>query len=261
MTISPSTSRLGEFLKFNDWTVEHWIAKDSRIRASIHIAPQDPALAVAEIERLAANPAFVQVLMPAGARMPFGNRFYHPIYAACEVHGLPVCVHFGAEGAGISAPPTAAGFPSDYLEMRTARPQIAMAHTASLICEGVFEKFPTFKLLFIEHGVFWVPGLMWHLDGDWKGLRDDTPWVKKLPSEDLRQHIRFGSQPMPNVPTKADLKTFLQWMWADEVVVFASDYPHWDWDEPSTFLAGFDPELRRKIMVENARDLYRARII
>jgi predicted TIM-barrel fold metal-dependent hydrolase len=245
---------------FNDWTVEQWLAKDKRIRASIHIAPQDPQLAVAEIERLAGNPSFVQVLMPAGARMPFGNRFYHPIYAACEAHGLPVCVHFGAEGAGVSAPPTAAGFPTYYLEMRMARPQIAMAHTTSLICEGVFEKFPNFKFLFIEHDVFWVPGLMWHMDGDWKGLRDYTPWVKKLPSEYLRGHIRFGSQPMPNVPTKADLVTFLKWMWADEVMVFASDYPHWDWDEPSGFLAGFEPEFRRKIMVENAKELYGARL-
>jgi predicted TIM-barrel fold metal-dependent hydrolase len=192
--------------------------------------------------------------------MPFGNRFYHPIYAACERHGLPMCVHFGAEGAGVSAPPTAAGFPSYYLEMRMARPQIAMAHVSSLICEGVFEKFPTFKFLFIEHDVFWVPGLMWHMDGDWKGLRDYTPWVKKLPSEYLRGNIRFGTQPLPNVPTKADMETFLRWMWADETLVFASDYPHWDWDEPSTVLAGFDPALRQRVMVENARALYGARL-
>ncbi|MEZ4728206.1 MAG: amidohydrolase family protein [Caldilineaceae bacterium] len=245
---------------FNLFTAEHWLAKDARFRASIHIAPQDPQQAVAEIERLADNPAFVQVMMPAGARMPFGNRFYHPIYEACERHGLPMCVHFGAEGAGISAPPTAAGFPTYYLEMRMARPQIAMAHTASLICEGVFEKYPNFKFLFIEHDVFWVPGLMWHMDGDWKGLRDYTPWVKKLPSEYLRGNIRFGSQPMPNVPTRADLDTFLRWMWADETLVFASDYPHWDWDEPSTFLADADPALRQRVMVDTARDLYGARL-
>ena len=72
-----------------------------------------------------------------------------------------------------------------------ARPQIAMAHTVSFICEGVFEKFPDFRVLFIEHDVFWVPGLMWHMDSDWKGLRDYTPWVKRLPSEYLRQHIRI----------------------------------------------------------------------
>jgi len=241
---------------FNDWTLEHWVATDSRFRASIHISPTDPQLAVAEIERLADRPEFVQVMMPAGARMPFGNRFYHPIYAACAEHGLPVCVHFGGEGAGIAAPPTAAGYPSYYLEMRMARPQIAMAHTVSLICEGVFEKFPNFQFMFIEHDVFWVPGLLWHMDNDWKGLRDYTPWVKRLPSEYLREHIRFGSQPMPNTPTRQDLETFLQWLHADEVMIFASDYPHWDWDEPSTFLAGFGRKFRRKIMYENARDFY-----
>lgn len=241
---------------FNDWTAEHWLAVDPRFRASIHIAPQDPALAVAEIKRLGDHPGFVQALMPAGARMPFGNRHYHPIYAACEEYGLPVCVHFGAEGAGISASPTAAGYPTYYLEMRMARPQIAMAHVTSLICEGVFEKFPNFRFLFIEHDFFWVPGLMWHMDGDWKALRDYTPWVKRLPSEYLREHIRFGSQPMPNTPTPADLKTLLSWLHADEVMVFASDYPHWDWDEPSTFLKGYDAAFRQRIMVDNARQLY-----
>jgi predicted TIM-barrel fold metal-dependent hydrolase len=91
------------------------------------------------------------------------------------------------------------------------------------------------------------------------GPRSTSP-RKILPSEYLRQHIRFGSQPMPNVPSKQDLVTFLKWMWAEEVLVFANDYLHWDWDEPSTFLAGFDAEFRRKVMVENARELYGARL-
>jgi hypothetical protein len=167
-----------------------------------------------------------------------------------------VCIHFGAEGAGISASPTAAGHPSYYLEMRMARPQIAMAHVVSLICEGVFEKYPHFRFLFIEHDTFWVPGLMWHMDADWKGLRDYTPWVKQLPSEYIRQHIRFGSQPMEQPPTKHDLEIFLEWLHADELLLYASDYPHWDWDEPTTFLAGLDTDLRHRIMCENAREFY-----
>lgn len=245
---------------FNDWTLETWTAADPRLRASIHIAPQDPALAVQEIQRLAHRPEVAQVMMPAGARLPYGNRFYHPIYAACEEVGLNLCVHFGGEGAGIAAPPTAAGYPTYYLEMRMARPQIAMAHTVSLICEGVFEKYPNFQFMFIEHDVFWVPGLLWHMDGDWKSLRDYTPWVKQLPSDYLRRHIRFGSQPMPNTPTRADLATFLNWLHADEVMVFASDYPHWDWDEPSTFLAGFDEPLRERVLWQTAQEFYGDRL-
>jgi predicted TIM-barrel fold metal-dependent hydrolase len=95
MTISPITSRRLDFLTANDWTRDEWLSKDKRLRASIHIAPQDPALAVAEIERLAGNRAFVQVMMPAGARMHYGNRFYHPIYAACEALLLVVAVGKG----------------------------------------------------------------------------------------------------------------------------------------------------------------------
>ena len=155
-------------------------------------------------------------MMPAGARMPFGNRHYHPIYKACERHGLPVSCHFGAEGAGTSSPPTAAGYPTYYLEMRMARPQIAMAHVTSLICEGVFEKFPEFMFLFVEVDTFWLPGLLWHMD----------------------------------------METYLRWCRADEVFVFASDYPHWDWDEPSSLLKGFDDDLRAKIFGTNARKMY-----
>lgn len=256
-TVHPNADYAAAYCRaFNDWTLAEWASKDERLYTSIFVSPVDPLQAAAEIDRLAENPKCIQVMMSAGAQWPFGNRFYHPIYEACARHGLPMCIHFGGEGAGIAAPPTAAGYPSYYLEMRMARPQIAMAHTVSLICEGVFEKFPDFQFLFIEHDVFWVPGLMWHMDNDWKGLRDYTPWVKKLPSEYLRSNIRFGSQPMPNTPTRQDLEIFLQWMWADEVMLFASDYPHWDWDEPSSFMAGFDEKLRRKIMYENARAFY-----
>jgi len=53
-----------------------------------------------EINARSDDPNFVQVMIPAGARMPFGNRLYHPIYEAAERAGMPICIHFGAEGAG-----------------------------------------------------------------------------------------------------------------------------------------------------------------
>ena len=241
---------------FNDWTLDSWIAADPRFRASISIAPVDPQQAAAEIHRLGEHPAVVQVLTPAGARMPFGNRFYDPIYRAAEEHGLPICVHFGAEGVGVSGPPTGVGYPSYYLEMRMARPQTAMAHAVSLICEGVFEKFPKLKFLFLEHDTFWVPGMMWHMDADWKSTREYTPWVKRPPSEYVRNHIRFGSQPLEQPPRASDLKTFLEWLHADEILLFGSDYPHWDWDEPTKVWQKIPANMRRQVFFENAQELY-----
>lgn len=241
---------------YNDWTADHWLSADPRFRGSIHISPSDPILAVQEIERLASDNRFIQVLMAAGARLPFGNRHYHPIYEACERHGLPMACHFGGEGTGVAGPPTPAGFPTYYLEMRMARSQMGMAHLVSLICEGVFEKFPDFKYLSLEQGFFWVPGLLWQMDADWKALRDYTPWVKRLPSEYVSKHVRIGSQPMVEPPSRRDRDVFLEWIHADKVLVFSSDYPHFDWDEPSGFLKGCDETLRQKILWENAQKFY-----
>ena len=241
---------------FNDWTLESWTKADGRFRASVAIAPTDPKQAAAEIRRIGGRPEVLQVIMPAGGRMPFGNRFYDPIYEAAQECRLPMCVHFGAEGAGVAGAPTAAGYPSYYLEMRMARPQVAMAHVVSLICEGTFEKYPGLKFLFIEHDTFWVPGLMWHMDADWKAVRDYTPWVKRPPSEYIRGHIRFGCQPMEQPPTRKDLRTFLDWLHADEILVYASDYPHWDWESPDSVLPGAAAGLKRRVFVETARELY-----
>ena len=244
---------------FNDWTREVWCDRDARFRASVHVAPADPWQAAAEIDARASDRRFVQVILPAGTRMPYGNRLYYPIYAAAERAGMPVCVHFGAEGAGFASAPTAAGFPSYYFEMRMARPQIAMAHVASLIGEGVFEKFPGLKFLFVEHDTFWVPGYMWHMDADWKAIRDYSPWIKRPPSEYLREHIRFGTQPIEEPPTRADLNKLIEWMHGDEILVYASDFPHWDWDEPTTVLPGINKAMRRRIFAGNAAALYARR--
>jgi predicted TIM-barrel fold metal-dependent hydrolase len=241
---------------FNDWELETWIATDERFRGSIHVAPQDPVLAVEEIERLGEHPKMVQVMLPAGARAPYGNRQYHPIWAAAERHGLVVCVHPSAEGAGINGPPTAAGHLTYYPEMRCAWAQIAQAHLASLIYEGVFAKFPRLKFLFIEHDTFWVPGMLWRMDADWKGLRFRVPWVERKPSEYVRSNVRFGSQPLPEPPDPRALLTHLEWMHAGETMVYASDFPHWDMDLPTKVLQGVPEPLKRRIFGQTAVELY-----
>ena len=240
----------------NDWTLDEWVAVDSRYRMVLTVGPNDPAQAVEEIHRHGDNPAVVGVMFPAGAKHPYGNRFYHPIYRAAAEHGLVMVTHFGGEGVGFANAPTAAGYPSYYLEMRMARPQIAQAHVVSLICEGVFEKFPTLMWLFIELDTWWIPGLLWHFDADWKGLRDTTPWVKRLPSEYIRKHVRVGTQPLEHPPRRQDMATLLDWAHADEMLVFASDFPHWDWDEPRAAAAAIPRTLRPRIFGEAARELF-----
>ncbi len=241
---------------FNDWTIEQWLDRDDRLLMAISINVNDPRLAVAEIERLGADPRVTAVILPTGSRMPYGNRFYHPIWEACERAGLVVAIHPGNEGAGMAGPPTGVGYPTYYIETRMARPQMAMAHAVSFIAEGVFEKYPGLKVLFNECDQFWAVGLMWHMDADWKSLRDQTPWVKRLPSDYFRAHIRVGTQPMLEPDTGEHFWMMLDALHAEETLVFSSDWPHWDWDDPATTFPKLPERLHRRVFSENARALF-----
>jgi predicted TIM-barrel fold metal-dependent hydrolase len=241
---------------FNDYTIEHWLNKDSRFRGSIYVPVHDSAAAVKEIERVGTHPGMVQVMFPAGTKMPYGQRFYHPIYEACERHNLALGIHVGSEGQGINPAPTGVGYPSYYIEFRAIRPQIYMAHMASFIFEGVFELFPKLQVVFLEAGVFWVAPFLWRLDSDWKGLRDQTPWVSRRPSEYFQTNIYVGSQPIEEVPDKQLFLPMMDAVFAKDRLLFASDYPHWDYDSPKHAFPKMDKELANNIFYNNAAALY-----
>jgi predicted TIM-barrel fold metal-dependent hydrolase len=241
---------------FNDWTLEQWAARDERFMVAISLSVQDPQRAAEEIRRLAGHPQVKAIMLPTGSRMPYGNRFYHPVWEACEEAGLVLGIHPGSEGAGMAGPPTGVGYPTYYIETRMARPQMAMAHAVSLIAEGVFEKFPRLKVLFNECDQFWLVGLMWHMDADWKSLRDQTPWLTRKPSEYVLEHIRVGSQPLLEPEGNAQLFAMLEALHAERTLVYASDWPHWDWDDPATTFPRLPAALHQRVFADNARELF-----
>ena len=124
----------------NDWMIDAWLSQDPRFRGSLTVPMQDPQAAAKEIDRLGSRPDIVQILFSAGSRMPYGQQFYDPIWEACERNGLVAGMHFG--GIGIMNPPTAAGWPSYYLEWHTGMSQAFQAQVISLVAEGTFQKFP-----------------------------------------------------------------------------------------------------------------------
>ncbi len=241
----------------NDVVAHDWLTADPRYRSSLTVSPMDPELAAKEIHRLGDHPGFVQVLLPSAARMPYGQRYYHPIYAAAVEHNLPVAIHPGTEGTGVSGSPTAAGYPSSYFEWHTGLVGSYLAHLVSLISEGVFTKFPTLKFVLIEGGVFWIPPLLWRFDKNWKSLRMTAPWVDRLPSEIARDHILVTTQPLEEPPEPRHFAMMLEMFDVGQMVMFSSDYPHWDGDTPDFAMRHFPPELRPRVMSETARELYR----
>ncbi len=244
----------------NDWTLDRWVRPYSCFKGSILVGQQDPAQAVAEIDRLGADPGMVQVLMGSASETPLGRRQYHPIYEACVRHGLPLALHLGGEGAGMSPPSTAVGHPTTHFEWYGSLPQVYMAHIMSLVTEGVFEKYPTLKVILYEGGIFWVPQTMWRFDKNWKAQRSETPWVKQLPSKYILQHFRYATYPL-EASTKEQLAQVLEMIDAEHTLLFSSNYPHWELGDPLAMIADLPEQLRRRVLVENALDLYGERLL
>ncbi|MCC6180179.1 MAG: amidohydrolase [Chloroflexi bacterium] len=243
---------------YNDWLADTWLSKynhDGVFKGAITVAHQDPDAAAREIERWASHPEFVQVMMDSGARAPYGQRHYYPIYAACEKYGLPLAIHPGTDGMGINIQ-SSPGYPTHYIEWHTCLSLGFQAHLVSFLTEGVFERFPGFKVALIEGGVSWLAPLLWRLDGEWKALRSEVPWVTKAPSEYLRDHVRLSSQPLERPDDTRQLLQIFEMMDAEHVLMFASDYPHWDFDSPTHAFPPLPETMRKRIFSGNAREFY-----
>ena len=183
-----------------------------------------------------------------------GRRRYWPIYEAAVEAGLPVGIHvFGYSGW----PMTNSGWPSFYIEEMTEHATSAQAMVTSMIMEGMFERLPELKIVLIESGFGWLPALGWRLDKHWKRLKDEVPHLKMAPSEYIKKHFWVTTQPMEETDEPEHLIDVMNWIGLDRIM-FSSDYPHWDFDDPFVALPpAIGEEQQRMIYSGNARALYR----
>jgi predicted TIM-barrel fold metal-dependent hydrolase len=212
-----------------------------------------PELAAKEIERMAADPRFVQVLVWEMGELPLGRRQHWPIYRAAERLDLPIGIH---AGSSYRHPPTNLGWPSYYLEDYVSWSTGFAGVLNSLISEGVFVEFPRLKVVLMESGVTWLPGWMWRADKTWRGVRAEVPWLEKSPAAYAREHVRLTVQPFDAPPRADQLQRIIEEIGSDQMLLFATDYPHWHFDDKDALPDGLPEHLLRKLLVDNALKTY-----
>jgi len=239
----------------NGWVAAEWLEREPRLRGSIVVpglVPQDAADAV---DRAAEHAGFVQVVVPVRSFAPYGHRLWWPLLEAVTRHDLVLAIHFGGAPGH---PPTAVGWPSTYLEEYVDMPSAFQTQLMSLVAEGAFDRFPALRVICLESGFAWLPSLMWRFDRLWRGLRREIPWTRRAPSAYLREHVRLSTAPFDAPPDAAGFARVLDHIGSEEMLVFATDYPHWHHDEPAAAVPPLaDGAALRAILADNARRLYR----
>ncbi len=98
---------------------------------------------------------------------------------------------------------------------------------------------------------------MWRATKTWRGVRMEVPWVDRAPSEIIRDHVRCTLQPVDapsDEPSK--LEAVLEQIGSDAMLLFSTDYPHWQFDGADPLPPGISPMLARRIGVDNPLETY-----
>jgi len=244
----------------NRWLADTWLTKynaEGRFLGAIFVSFDDPNRAAREIETWAGHPGFRQVLIHHLSDRPMGHPQFDPIWEAASRHQLPVAMHFGSMGPAQSGVTPVGPF-QHYVDYHSVSTPLAYsAHVMSWICNGTFDKFPDLRFVMVEGGFLWHRPLLARLARHWPVTATELPARARDPFEYVRKHIRFCTQPIEESPEARDAAALLEISGADRVLLFSSDYPHYDYDDPQRAIPPqVSDATRRRVMYENARELY-----
>jgi predicted TIM-barrel fold metal-dependent hydrolase len=237
---------------YHAWLVDVWCRPEEGLLGVLVACPQAPEDTAAEIEKYAKHPGIVGVYLPsAGVDRLWGHPKYDPIYRAAEAANFPVVLH----SVGVMHP--AYPFNTQVFENVFSRHMAGhtlpmMANLVDMVTTGVPVRFPKLRVAFEEAGIAWVPFLAMRMDRIYRERPHEVPLLTQPPSHYVKDFY-YATQPIEEPQNPRDLVTLVELFNGAERTMFASDWPHHDFDHPNKlFQAPFSEEVKRKIFGENA---------
>jgi uncharacterized protein len=237
----------------NRWLQDEWLDGDARLLAGAAVAPAHGTQALAELRRVAEDERFVQLMVPVRSTEPYGDERFWPLWEAAAEAGIVIGIHFG--GAAMH-PHTMVGYVDTAMDSYVNATNAFQGHIVSLVFSGIFERCPELRFAIVESGWTWLPALMWKMDQEWKAFRREVPWIGEPPSEYVRRHFRFTTQPVDAPPTSAELSDVLSQLGSNELLMYSSDFPHSYETGAERLLGCLDEEQAGHIRWMNAANLY-----
>ncbi|HEX4486077.1 MAG TPA: amidohydrolase family protein [Terriglobales bacterium] len=237
---------------YNRWLVDEWLGEDNGMKGAIVAPSQNPIAAAAEIRRYASHKHVAAIYLPSCCVDPmWGHRSYDPIFEAAQETDLPVMLH-SVTAIFPVFPFNLNGFNTMFSAHIASHGISMVANLLSMMETGVPARYPKLRIGFSEAGLAWVPWLMMRMDKEYKERRRELPFLTDLPSTYVRQMF-FATQPIEEPENMKDMATIMGLFGGENSVMFASDWPHHDFDHPSKVLQiPVSPETQRNILCDNA---------
>lgn len=207
----------------------------------------------------------IDTIAPEGAKASTHPDF-DKVWREIEANDIAITLHVGADNSwdpvplsfynnGGSVPPHKEGdAPRDALAYMGIS-YCAELFLASMIFDGVFNRFPNLRVGVVELGASWIISWMKHLDQSFRAFRrlQDLSQVELLPSEYVQKHIKVTAFPGEDIG-------WLLNNGAADLMMFASDYPHHEGtDDPikrfEQTMSDVSEEIKTKFYSENFKTL------
>jgi predicted TIM-barrel fold metal-dependent hydrolase len=239
---------------YNRWLTEHILADEPRIVSMLYLPMNDPVAALKMVEDFSGRQGVVGFLVTTVRYKPLHDNAYMKLYRALEERGLPLAFHAATNWGDQSMHITNRFIASHALGFTWFN----IVHMTNWVVNGIPERFPGLKSIWIESGLAWVPFLMQRLDNEYMMRSSEAPSLKRKPSDYMREMF-FTSQPMEMIGNRTMLEETFKMVNAETQLVYASDYPHWDMDLPSIIydLSFLSLQAKKNILGENARKLFK----
>jgi predicted TIM-barrel fold metal-dependent hydrolase len=237
---------------FNKWLTEEILPQDPRIKAMLYLPFNHPEACVRTVEMYANTPGVIGYSVTSTRFRAVNHDSYMPLYSAIQATGKPLAFHSGFHWGDQSMQQC-----NRFISMHAISfVYYNLIHLTNWIINGLPERFPKLKVLWIESGLAWVPFLMQRLDSEYMMRSSEAPLLKRRPSEYIAD-MYFTSQPLERSNLKLTEAAF-DAIKAETQLLFASDWPHWDFDLPAsiTSLPFLNEQAKRNILGLNAARLF-----
>jgi uncharacterized protein len=237
---------------FNRWMIEHILPEDSRIKGLVYLPFNTPEACEKLVEQYATRPEIIGYTICSTRNKPVHHNSYMRLYSMIEESGKPLAFHSGFNWSDPSFSQL-----NRFISMHALSfTHYNLIHLTNWVINGLPERFPKLKLVWVEAGLAWIPFLMQRLDHEFQMRVCEAPMLKRLPSEYMRE-MYYTSQPLERTNLDlldATMKAFN----AETQLLFASDWPHWDFDPPSsiTTLPFLSDQAKRNILGLNAARVF-----